>query len=73
MQRSTVIMALHMLEAADAPRTTVQTPFTWPEDGDWRANYMRVDDSNLKVLRRVGIERRRQQLRHKSEGRTTET
>ena len=60
MQRSILDMALNLLEHAWAPRTTVQTPFQWPDE-NWRNNFMRVDDSNREALARAGEERRRLQ------------
>ncbi|WP_421937176.1 hypothetical protein [Phenylobacterium sp.] len=46
-------MALALLESATAPRTTVQTPLTWPVAG-WKRDYM-----NLDVLTPEEIARRR--------------
>ena len=69
MQAQTVEMALKLLESAWAPQTTVQTPFLWPEGSAWRANYMRVDDSNREELARAGRERRERQAMRKAEGR----
>ncbi len=68
MQRAITGMGLDLLEGARFPRTTVQTPFSWGDDG-WRAGYMRVDDSNRELLRRAGEIRKRQQARRKAEGR----
>ena len=68
MQRAITTMALDLLEAARFPRTTVQTPFSWGDDG-WRDGYMRVDDSNRELLRRAGEIRKKQQARRKAEGR----
>ncbi len=73
MQRAIVGFGLDLLESARAPRTTVQTPFQWDESGEWRANFMRVDDSTRAVLRRAGEMRRRQQERRKQEGRARAT
>jgi hypothetical protein len=53
-------MALELLESARFPRTTVQTPFRWPND-DWRVNFMRVDPAKAEELRRAGEERRARQ------------
>lgn len=36
MQRSVVGMGLDLLEAARAPRTTVQTPYVWSDDESWK-------------------------------------
>ena len=44
MQRTIVGTALNLLETARFPRTTVQTPFRWDADGEWRASYMRLSE-----------------------------
>jgi D-proline reductase (dithiol) PrdB len=64
MQHAIVGMALDHLECAWAPRTTVQTPFQWPDES-WRKTFMRVDESNREVLARAGEERRRLQAQMK--------
>jgi hypothetical protein len=69
MQRSIVGYGLDLLESARYPRTTVTTPYLWDESGEWRANFMRVDDSNREALRRAGRIRKAQQERRKAEGR----
>ncbi len=58
MQRTILGMALDLLECARFPRTTIQTPFSWPDDA-WRSGYMRIDDSKMDELRRLGEERGR--------------
>ena len=68
MQRRIVELALELLESARQPRTTVQTPFVWTGDPDWRDSYSRVDDSNREQLRRMGAERRVQRERDRAEG-----
>ena len=65
MQRSIVGSALTLLERAWMPRTTVQTPFVWDNDG-WRDAFMRVDDGNREALIRQGEERRRLQAQRKA-------
>ena len=65
MQRSIVGTALDLLERAWMPRTTVQTPFRWGNEG-WRDAFMRVDDSNREALARAGEERRRRQAEKKA-------
>ena len=60
MQQAIVGMALDLLEKAWAPRTTVQTPFRWPDE-NWRTNFMRVDDGNREALAHAGEERRKMQ------------
>ncbi len=42
MQREIVEIALHLLETARYPRTTVQVPFVWDEYGKWRETYMEI-------------------------------
>ncbi len=64
MQRSIVGTALDLLDRAWMPRTTVQTPFQWGDDG-WRDAFFRVDDSNREALARAGEERRRRQAETK--------
>ncbi len=68
MQRATVELALEVLESARFPQTTVKTPFSWPDD-DWRASYLRVDDSNRAWLAQQGGERRRQRHEDRVAGR----
>lgn len=70
MQRQIVEMALELLEDATGPRTTVQTPFLWSDDPDWKEAYMKVDASNLDRLRRMGEERRMVQIQKKEKGMT---
>jgi hypothetical protein len=38
-QRFTLDLALKVLERAPGPRTTVQSPLRWNEDGDWKLDY----------------------------------
>ena len=72
MQHATIELALDLFETAIVPRTTVQTPFVWPAGSAWRANYMRVDESNIDELRAAGRRRRAQQAeRKKAAGQTS--
>lgn len=41
MQRAIVGIALDLLEDARHPLTTVQTPFSWDETGEWRSHAAR--------------------------------
>jgi D-proline reductase (dithiol) PrdB len=66
MQGSIVEIAFMLLERAWMPRTTVQTPFGWDNDG-WRDAFMQVDESNREALARAGEERRRRQASAKTE------
>lgn len=67
MQRGNVELALDVLESARFPQTTVRSPSHWPDD-EWRASYLRVDDSNREWLARQGAERRRQRQADREAG-----
>lgn len=69
MQRSIVEIGLELLESARQPRTTVQTPFLWDGDPDWRDSYLRVDETNREDLARSGAERRAQRAADRASGR----
>ena len=64
MQAGVLELALDLLEHAWQPRTTVQTPYRWPDE-EWRANYMRVDESNREAMAIAGEERRQRRERRK--------
>jgi len=53
-QDLTLDLALQLLEAAPAPRTTVQSPLRWSDDPDWKLDY-----SNIERLSPEEIHRRR--------------
>jgi hypothetical protein len=42
-QAFTLALALRVLEAAPAPRTTVQSPLKWSDDADWKLDYCNVE------------------------------
>lgn len=42
-QAATLELALALLEAAPAPRTTVQSPLRWSEDADWKLDYCNIE------------------------------
>lgn len=65
MQGAILGMAFDLLESARYPRTTVQTPFQWPNE-DWRTNFMRVDEADLERLRAMGEQRRMDQATRKT-------
>lgn len=65
-QDATVAMALDLAESAFMPETTVQSPLRW-KDEEWRASYMRVDDSNRAELLAAGEARRAKQQAAKSD------
>jgi len=64
MQQSILGTALDLLDRAWMPRTTIQTPYQWPDDA-WRDNCMKVDASNREALARAGQERRELQAKIK--------
>ena len=53
-QIETAHMAVQMLETAERPRTTQQSPIVWPGAADWQKDY-----SNAELLSREEIKRRR--------------
>ena len=53
-QEFTLELALRVLEAAPAPRTTVHSPLRWSENPDWKLDY-----SNIARLSADEIARRR--------------
>jgi hypothetical protein len=53
-QRFTLELALKVLESAPGPRTTVQSPLRWADDGDWK-----LDFNNLERMDPREIARRR--------------
>jgi len=69
MQQRITGLALDALERAWAPGTSVQAPESWGDDG-WRAQYMRVDDTNREALRLAGEARQRKQADDKITGAT---
>jgi hypothetical protein len=42
-QRFTLDLALKVLESAIGPRTTVQSPLRWNDDGDWKLDYNNLE------------------------------
>ena len=42
-QRFTLDLALKVLESAVGPRTTVQSPLRWNDDGDWKLDYNNLE------------------------------
>jgi len=53
-QAVTLELALRLLEAAPAPRTTLQSPLRWSTDPSWKRDY-----SNIALLSLEEIARRR--------------
>jgi glycine/betaine/sarcosine/D-proline reductase family selenoprotein B len=68
-QYQTASMAVELLEGADAPRTTIQSPTVWPGDSEWKKDY-----SNAALLSDDEIARRRAEFdRGKEEAATART
>lgn len=61
-------LALDLLDTADAPRTTRQSPLSWDDAGDWKANFMHVGPDNIDALRAAGEKRRAEQAAARSGG-----
>ena len=59
MQHAILRQALDLFETADAPRTTVQTPFSWGSDA-WRTEYMEIREEDREMLLKKGEENRRE-------------
>ena len=61
-QEFTLELALRVLEAAPAPRTTVQSPLRWSVDPAWK-----LDFSNIEALSPEEIARRRAEFDRQKE------
>ena len=61
-QAVTLDLALRVLEAAPAPRTTVQSPLRWSADAGWKLDY-----SNIARLSPEEIARRRAEFDRQKE------
>ena len=57
-QRTTLGLALDLLESARAPRTTVQSPLVWSDDPGWKADFCDLDriPSSERAARRAAFE-----------------
>ena len=42
-QAATLDLALHLLETATAPRTTVQSPQHWPDNPSWKRDFDNIE------------------------------
>ena len=51
-QDRTLELALRVLETAPGPRTTMQSPLRWSEDGDWKLDYLNLARISEEELRR---------------------
>jgi hypothetical protein len=56
-QAATLELALRVLESAPGPRTTVQSPQRWSEDGAWKLDY-----NNLSTLTPEEIAEKRKEF-----------
>jgi hypothetical protein len=65
-QALTLELALRVLEAAPAPRTTVQSPLRWSGDPAWKLDYSNIDRLSAEELHR----RRREFDRQKAIAKT---
>ncbi len=55
-QDLTLALALHLLQNAPAPRTTVQSPLRWQDDASWKLDYMNVERLTEEERRRLRAE-----------------
>lgn len=51
-QAATLELALKLLVAAVAPRTTVQNPIRWDADGRWKLDYSNIDQLSPEEIAR---------------------
>lgn len=58
MQTAIVKLALSLLDSATVARTTVQAPFEWKHDPQWRGRYNRVRPEDRERFLAIGAERR---------------
>lgn len=63
MQREIVTLALMLHDTAVSPRTTIQAPFQWPDNG-WRDRFMSISDPDY--LLELGRKRRAAQAKSKT-------
>jgi len=57
-QREILAQAFTLLESATQGGTTLRNPMVWHKGSEWKANYMKVDDSNREQLLQAGNARR---------------
>jgi hypothetical protein len=58
-QAATLDLALHVLETAAAPRTTVQSPQRWSDDSSWKRDFDNIDALSEGDLARLRAEHER--------------
>ncbi|MFC7539584.1 hypothetical protein ACFQU2_09085 [Siccirubricoccus deserti] len=61
-QDATLELALKLLESAIGPRTTLQSPQRWNEDGRWKMDY-----NNLEQIGEAELKRRRDEFLRQKE------
>src|SRR6195952_2841016 len=61
-QDRTLELALHLLETAAGPQTTMQSPLRWNDDGKWKLDYL-----NLEQIGEVELQRRREEFDRQKE------
>ncbi len=61
-QDETLALALHLLEAAPGPQTTMQSPLRWNDDGKWKLDYL-----NLEQIGEAELQRRREEFDRQKE------
>jgi D-proline reductase (dithiol) PrdB len=58
-QAATLDLALHVLESASAPRTTVQSPQRWSDDPSWKRDFDNIETLSASDLARLRAEHER--------------
>ena len=61
-QDQTLELAMKLLESAVGPRTTLQSPIRWNDDGSWKMDYY-----NLQQIGEVELTRRREEFARQKE------
>ena len=61
-QAQTLELALHLLETAAGPQTTMQSPLRWNADGKWKLDYL-----NLEQIGEAELKRRREEFDRQKE------
>ena len=61
-QDHTLELALHLLETAPGPQTTMQSPLRWNADGKWKLDYL-----NLEQIGEAELKRRREEFDRQKE------
>jgi len=51
-QAQTLDLVLRLVEAAPAPRTTVQSPLPWSDSPDWKLDYCNIEHLGAEEIRR---------------------